>query len=297
MCNVWKKLRVILDGAQRRSRTEWRTTVATEKVLLEAQRESGGGNFLSLPPMFSGLDIDLIPILLLAALMTGMAKTGISGLGLVSVPLLAIAFGAKESTGVLLPILIMADVYAVIYYHRSANWKLILKILPAALVGIGVGIITGEMISGEQFRLLLSIVVLSMVILMIVRDLGKKKEKIPDNWWFAIIMGLIGGFATMIGNAAGPVFAVYLLAMRLPKNSFIGTGAWFFFIVNLFKVPFHIFVWETISWPTFQYDLIALPVILIGGFIGVKIVKLFPEKMYRWFVVITTCLSAALLLW
>ncbi len=246
--------------------------------------------------MYSGIDLNLIPILLLAALMTGMTKTGISGLGLVSVPLLAIAFGAKESTGILLPILIMADVYAVIYYHRSAQWKIILRILPPAFVGIGIGIITGEIISAEQFRLLLSVVVLAMVILMVVRDLGKKKENIPDSWWFAGIMGLTGGFATMIGNAAGPVFAVYLLAMRLPKKSFIGTGAWFFFIVNLFKVPFHIFVWETISWPTFQYDLIALPVILIGGFIGVKLVKLFPEKVYRWFVVISTCLSAALLL-
>ena len=246
--------------------------------------------------MFSAIDSDLIVILLLSALMTGMTKTGINGLGLVSVPLMALAFGARESTGVLLPILIMADIYAVIHYHRSAEWRLIFKILPPAIVGIGIGIITGEMISPEQFKLLLSIVVLAMVIIMVVRDLGKKREKIPDKWWFAGIMGLVGGFATMIGNAAGPVFAVYLLAMRLPKNSFIGTGALFFFIVNLFKVPFHIFVWKTISWSTFQYDLIALPVILIGGWLGIRLVKLFPEKFYRWFVVITTCLSAALLI-
>jgi len=209
---------------------------------------------------------------------------------------MALAFGARESTGVLLPMLIMADIYAVIYYHRSAQWNLILKILPPAILGIGIGIITGEMISAEQFRLLLSVLVLFMVIIMVVRDLGKKKERIPDNWWFAGIMGLIGGFATMIGNAAGPVFAVYLLSMKLPKNSFIGTGAWFFFIINLFKVPFHIFIWETISWPTFQYNLISFPLILAGAWIGVKVVKLLPEKFYRWFIVATTIISAVLII-
>ncbi len=246
--------------------------------------------------MFIHIDTEILVILLLSALMTGMTKTGINGLGLVSVPLMALAFGARESTGILLPILIIADIYAVIYYHRSAEWKLILKILPAALVGIGVGIVTGQLISAASFRLLLSVVVLSMIAIMIIRDIRKSKEHVPNTWWFAIVMGLVGGFATMIGNAAGPVFAVYLLSMRLTKNAFIGTGAWFFFIVNVFKVPFHIFVWETITWQTFQYDLIALPVIVLGGFLGVKLVKLFPEKVYRWFVIVTTCLSATLLL-
>lgn len=246
--------------------------------------------------MVLGIEGWVLLILLVSALMTGMTKTGINGLGLVSVPLLALAFGAKESTGVLLPMLLMADVYAVIYYHRSANWKLIVKILPAALVGIGIGIVTGEVISPTQFRLLLSIIVLAMIAIMVFRDVGKKKEKIPDNWWFATIMGLVGGFATMIGNAAGPVFAVYLLSMRLDKKAFIGTGAWFFLIVNLFKVPFHVFIWKTITWNTLPYDLIAFPVILLGAWLGVRLVKLFPEKAYRWFIIITTCLSGGLLL-
>ncbi len=246
--------------------------------------------------MLIGLNQDVFILLMLSALMTGMTKTGINGLGLVSVPLMAIAFGARESTGVLLPMLIAADIYAVIYYHRSANWPLILKILPAAILGIGGGIITGKLISAEQFRILLSILVLCMVIIMVVRDLAKKSGKVPDKWWFAGILGVIGGFATMMGNAAGPVFAVYLLSLRQPKYVFIGTGAWLFLIVNLIKVPFHVFVWDTITLDTLTYDLFAIPVIILGGLLGIKLVKLFPEKVYRWFVIITTCLSAGLLL-
>lgn len=246
--------------------------------------------------MFPEIEQSIVILLLISALITGMTKTGITGLGLISIPLMALAFGARESTGVLLPMLVMADVLAVIYYHRSANWKIILKILPAAIIGVGIGAITGNIISAESFRILLSAIVIAMVAIMIVRDLSKRSDTVPESKWFAWIMGLIGGFGTMIGNAAGPVFAVYLLAMKLPKREFIGTGAWFFLIVNVFKIPFHIFVWETISWTTFQYNLLSLPVIIVGSLVGVRLVKLFPEKIYRWFVVATTCLSASLLL-
>lgn len=242
------------------------------------------------------MEVSQIVLVLISALMTGMTKTGINGLGLVSVPLMALAFGAKASTGVLLPMLIIADIYAVSYYHRSANWKLIIKILPPAIIGISIAIIVGELITPATFRILLSIVVIVMVLVMIIRDLMGSRAKIPDTWLFAGIMGSIGGFATMIGNAAGPVFAVYLLALNLPKKEFIGTGAWFFLIINVFKLPFHLFVWETISWHSLQFDLLAIPIILLGGWLGVKLVKLFPEKIYRWFVVVSTTLSAGLLL-
>ncbi len=246
--------------------------------------------------MLAGLEINALVMLLAAALMIGMAKTGIGGLGLIAVPLMALAFGSRESTGVLLPMLIMADIYAVAYYHKSANWRLIVQILPAAFIGIGIGIVVGNNISAEVFRVLLSIIVILMVLVMVIRDLTKTKGQIPRSKWFAWILGLAGGFATMIGNAAGPVFAVYLLAMRLPKNEFIGTGAWFFLIVNIFKLPFHVLVWETISWSTFKYDLVALPLIIVGAFLGVVLVKLFPETVYRWFVIVTTCLGATVLL-
>ncbi len=96
----------------------------------------------------------------------------------------------------------------------------------------------------------------------------------------------------MIGNAAGPIMAVYLLSMMLPKNSFIGTGAWFFLIINLFKIPFHIMVWKTIDINTFTLDLAMFPAIMIGAVLGFKLVKYIPEKPYRIFIIIATALAA-----
>jgi hypothetical protein len=119
--------------------------------------------------------------------------------------------------------------------------------------------------------------------------------KIPDYWWFSAIMGFAGGFATMIGNAAGPIMAVYLLSMRLPKNSYIGTGAWFFFVINLFKIPFHIFVWGTITWSTISFDLLMVPALALGAITGFRVVKFIPEKVYRIFIIATTLISSIFL--
>ncbi len=234
-------------------------------------------------------------ILFIVALMIGMSKTGISGVGLMVVPLLAFSFGARESTGIMLPILIIADLYAVKYYHRMAEWKYILKLLPWAILGIIAGAITGKLISSDQFRMLLSGLVLAGLIIMIIRDLRKKSEEIPTHPAFAVLFGILGGFGSMVGNAAGPIFAVYLLAMRLPKNSYIGTGAWFYLIINVIKLPFHIWVWETISPATLSLDLVAVPAILIGAWLGIRIVKLFSERFYRVFVIAMTILSALFL--
>ena len=109
-------------------------------------------------------------------------------------------------------------------------------------------------------------------------------------------MGVLGGFATMIGNVAGPIFAIYLLAMHLPKNKFIGTGAWFFLIINLSKFPLHVFIWKTVSWNTLTLDLLMLPAIALGAFLGVKLVKKISDEIYRTAVIVITALSAFLLL-
>lgn len=233
-------------------------------------------------------------IVLLCALLVGMAKTGLSGVGLMVVPLLASVFGGRPSVGLLLPILVFADVFAVSYYNRHAEWKYILRLLPWALIGVGAGVLVGQVISDIVFNRLLAVVVLTGIVLMILQDM-RKKASVPDYWWFAMGLGLLGGFATMIGNAAGPIMALYLLSMRLPKNIYIGTGAWFFFIVNVFKVPFHVGIWKTITVQSLLFDVLMIPAIALGALLGIWLVKFFPEKAYRLFIIATTLFSALLL--
>jgi hypothetical protein len=243
-------------------------------------------------------DLNLTQWLLMAlcALFIGMSKVGVPGVSMIVVPVLAIIFGGKQSTGVLLPILMIADLFGVLYYRRHAQWTYLWKIIPWAFTGIGLALWVGEVVNDEQFKNIIAILVFLCIGLMLWRDRKREQQFFPDQWWFAAGMGILGGFATMIGNVAGPIFAIYLLAMHLPKNSFIGTSAWFFLIVNYCKFPLHIFVWKTISWSSLLLDLVTIPAIALGAFLGIQLVKILSEKVYRTAVIVITALSAFLLL-
>lgn len=234
-------------------------------------------------------------ILLLCSLLIGMAKTGISGMGLMVVPILAHAFGGRPSVGLLLPILIFADLFAVTWYNRHASWKHVLRLIPWALAGILLATFVGKALSDASFNRMLAAVVILGIAILLWQDLSRKQLQVPNHWSFAAVLGLAGGFSTMMGNAAGPVMALYLLSMRLPKNQFIGTGAWFFFIVNLSKVPFHLWSWHTITRESFALNVLMIPAIALGAILGIWLVRMIPEKYYRLLIILSTILSAILL--
>lgn len=243
-------------------------------------------------------DFSLLQWLLLffCAMLIGLSKVGVPGVSLFVVPVLALIFGGKASTGILLPVLMMADWFGVGYYHRHAQWKYLLKLFPWSFAGIGIALWVGEVIDDAWFKNIIAILVFICIGLLLWKDVKKGVDIFPDTWWFAAAMGILGGFATMIGNVAGPIFAIYLLAMHLPKNNFIGTGAWFFLITNLVKFPLHIFVWKTIDLQTLLLDVTLFPGIAAGALFGVWLIKKIPDKTYRFFVIIITAISALLLL-
>lgn len=236
-------------------------------------------------------------ISVLAAMMIGMSKTGLSGFGTLVVPVMAYAFGAMPSSGVVLPMLVMADIFGVIYYHRSAHWKTLLLILPWAVAGLIAGMVVGKNISAVTFKHLMAGMVLISIFVMLWQELrhNKSESKILNNKIVAAIFGIAGGFSTMIGNAAGPVMSVYLLSRKLPKNEYIGTAAWFFFVVNLTKLPLQIWIWHNITLQSFIFNLTLLPAIAAGAFLGIRIVRIIPEKPYRWFVIVVTITASVAL--
>jgi len=234
-------------------------------------------------------------LLLFAAFLIGMAKTGVHGVGMLAVPIMALIFGGKVSSGLVLPMLIMADLFAVRYYHRHANWHFLFRLLPSAMLGVLLATVLGNYINDELFKQLMGIIVIASLAIMIWME-GANKDKIPDYMWFAIVMGILGGITTMIGNLAGTVMALYLLSMRLPKNEYIGTAAWFFLLVNVFKVPFHVWSWETISLNSFYLNIVSLPLIAVGAYVGIKVVARIRDTHYRWFIISMTAVAAVFML-
>jgi uncharacterized membrane protein YfcA len=234
-------------------------------------------------------------IFMLVAVFIGMSKTGIQGAGMLAVPLLASVFGGHLSSGILLPMLCLADVMGVWYYHRHASWHHLRKLFPWAAVGTVLGTVVGGFIDDHAFKLVMAVIILISIVIMIWLERGRKQE-VPDSRWFSTLTGVAGGFTSMIGNLATSVVAIYLLSMRLPKNAFIGTTAWFFLVINWFKVPFHIFSWHTISLNSFLLDLVTLPLIALGAFLGIVIVKKIRDRAYRWFIIAMTIVAAVFML-
>ncbi len=232
-------------------------------------------------------------ISILCAVMIGMSKTGINGLGTLVVPIMALAFGGMPSSGLVLPMLVMADIFGVIYYHRHAHFITLIKVMPWALTGLVIGLMIGKSISAMQFRQLMGWLMLLSLAVMLWSEYNKWQSlKQPSKRWLTIPFGITGGFSTMIGNAAGPVMSVYLLLKNLPKNEFIGTAAWFFFIVNLIKMPLQIWGWHNITSESLIFNLKMFPFIALGAFLGIKLVKMIPEKIYRWFIIVGTFISS-----
>jgi hypothetical protein len=221
----------------------------------------------------------------LCAMGIGMAKTGLGGLGMVVVPVMANIFGAKSSTGILLILLILADFFGVRYYHMHADIRQLVKLIPSTIFGILTGVLIGDILSDVDFQFLLGAVIISGALIMVI------KVDIKENKLFSIAVGFLGGFITMIGNAAGPIMSIYFLSMGFDKNKFIGTAAWFFLFVNLLKVPMHVFIWKTIDLNILLFDLSLFPFILVGAVTGVWIVKKIPERPYKIFVIVSVILS------
>jgi len=175
-----------------------------------------------------------------------MSKAGLKGMGILVVILLAFVYEAKASTGILLPMLIIADIIAVIYYRRSVRWDYLKRFLPWMIAGVLFGTYVGKGMPEEIFKKGMAIIILISVLIMFAWE-RYDKSKIPDTLWFTGSMGFAAGFTTMIGNLAGAFSNIFFLASRIPKIEFIGSAAWMFFFINLFKLPFHIWSWKTID--------------------------------------------------
>lgn len=228
------------------------------------------------------------------AFLIGVAKAGLKGMGVFMVTLMALAFGAKASTGIVVPLLFFGDIMAVIYYKKNCRWKYLLKFLPAMIVGILIAVWVGKELQEEVFKRWMGIIIFVSVLIMWWRDRNSEME-FPNNWTFAGSMGVTAGFTTMIGNLAGAFSNIFFLATRLPKIEFIGTAAYLYLISNFIKLPFHVFVWKTITWESLKMDAMLVGIVVLGFWVGLKIVGLFNEKAFRKFILIMTALGAILI--
>ncbi|MBL4806957.1 MAG: sulfite exporter TauE/SafE family protein [Rhodobacteraceae bacterium] len=231
--------------------------------------------------------------ILLAALIVGFSKTAIGSIGILAVVLMTIAIPGKDSPGVLLPMLIVADIFAVIYYRRDCRWDILIKLFPLTAVGIVIGYFSLKFIPAAFFPPAIGVIILVMLVV----ELGLTDGR-NTKLGGALLTGFVGifaGIATMVANAAGSIFEIYLLQMGLTKKDFVGTRSWYFLIVNIFKIPFSANL-GLLTAESLKLNLMYIPVIFIGAFLGVKVVSYLNLNVFKWVIRVAVVVSAVRLI-
>ncbi|WP_432541520.1 sulfite exporter TauE/SafE family protein [Kineococcus sp. SYSU DK002] len=234
--------------------------------------------------------LDLTPTdwvaLYLAALVIGFAKTSIGGAGTISVAIFAAVLPAKESTGIILPLLILGDLFALAVYRRHAEWGLLVRLFPYVAVGVVAGAGFVRVVDDTVMRRSIGALLILLVVIHVWRQRKLRAQgeappmSVARRRWTSLGFGFLAGFTTMVANAGGPPMSIYLFAMGLGVMSFLGTGAWFFFIVNCFKVPFSVAL-GLISVESLGLDLLLVPGVVAGAFVGWWLAKRIDVKTFE----------------
>lgn len=222
----------------------------------------------------------------------GFSKSGFSGVSMVHVIVFAFVFGARESTGILLPMLIVGDLLAVKFFGHHVQWKQVARLMPPAVIGVILGTSLMTVMDESIFKPMVGTIVMALTCIQILRLWNPKCfEHVPHSRWFVWTIGILAGITTMIANAAGPVIAIYLLAISLPKYEFVGTSAWFFLTLNTFKVPFSLAL-GLIDWSSVLLNGLLAPCILAGMLIGRVCVQRVPQKWFDGLLLVFTAIAS-----
>jgi uncharacterized membrane protein YfcA len=231
-----------------------------------------------------------------AALIVGLSKTAVPGAGTVAVAIFAAVLPAKQSTGTLLLLLIVADLFAVAMYRRHSDWRTLARLAPAVVAGVLVGVVFLWFADDLWVKRTIGVILLAVIAITLLRRRFASGVTAPGpHRVAAATYGTLGGFTTMVANAAGPVMSMYFLAARFEVKAFLGTAAWFFAIVNLFKVPFSIGL-GIITVPGLLIDLVLVPLVVVAAFAGRRLADRMPQHVFERLVIAFTIVGAVYLL-
>jgi hypothetical protein len=233
------------------------------------------------------------------AFMVGVSKAGITGLSILSIALFNHVFpSSKQASGLVLPLLIFGDFVAVFAYRKHTQWRYLWRLFPWTAAGVVLGYFTLGRISDHTARLMIGWIIVSLAALSFWRRYGSAPgddEAAMLHWSVGAVIGVTAGFITLVANAAGPLMAVYLVAMRLPKMEYVGTAAVFFMLLNLFKVPFMVDL-KLITAQSFGFNLALAPAVLIGALAGRWLLKRVNQNLFEQLVLLLSAIGGILLI-
>lgn len=236
----------------------------------------------------------LIAVVGVSVFLYGLSKTSMPVAGVVAGPVLAAALGVTTASGFVMPLLLVADLFALARYRQHANWPLMLKLVPGVLVGIVLTAVLFRYVDTSTLGRVVGFLILLSVALEVWRRRNPRQESDGTPRWASVaFFGTLAGMTTMAANAGGTAMTLYLINMRVSMLAFMGTFAWFFFFLNLLKVPFLVGL-GFLNTQTLLADLWFLPVVIVGALFGYT---LFRQMNERVFTAIALTLSAVASIW
>jgi hypothetical protein len=231
--------------------------------------------------------------------MVGVSKAGITGISILSVALFTHVFpSSKQASGLVLPLLIFGDCVAVIAYRAHAQWRYVVRLMPWTAIGVVLGYVALGRISDAAARVMIGIIIVGLCGLSYWRRYRRAQAPaaaVPPHWALGAALGIAAGFITLVANAAGPLMAVYFVAMRMPKMAFMATIAVFFMVLNLFKVPFMVAL-GLITVRSFEFNLMLAPAVLLGAFAGRWILLHIDQSLFEKLVLALSAIGGVFLI-
>ena len=230
-------------------------------------------------------------MLALAAILVGVSKTAIPGINTLSIAIFAAVLPAKASTGALLLLLMVGDIFALITYRRHADWRALIKLIPAVAAGVALGAVFLAVADDGSVRRVIGVILLLVIAFTLWQRARPSSQGEGSARLARAGYGSLGGFTTMVANAGGPVMSMYFLAARFPVKTFLGTAAWFFAVINFVKLPVSIGL-GLITPQTLSLDLLLVPGVLLGALIGMWTASRIPQRVFDWLVIVFTTVGA-----
>ena len=235
----------------------------------------------------------------LGAFLVGVSKAGITGLSILSIALFNHVFpSSKQASGLVLPLLIFGDFVAVFSYRKHTQWHYLWRLFPWTAAGVVLGYFALGRISDHSARIMIGWIIISLAAMSFWRRYASapSEDAAPIfHWSVGAAIGVTAGFITLVANAAGPLMAIYLVAMRLPKMEYVGTAAVFFMLLNLFKVPFMVDL-GLITVQSFSFNLALAPAVLLGALAGRWLLKRVNQSLFEQLVLLLSAIGGILLI-
>ncbi|MEI6536168.1 MAG: sulfite exporter TauE/SafE family protein [Verrucomicrobiaceae bacterium] len=238
-------------------------------------------------------DSHALVLALLAALCIGMSKAGLAGAATLNVVLMAEAFGAMPSVGLVLPLLIFADLMGYAINHKGGSWRQIVPLIPPAAMGVVAGWMLLHRIDAAVARPVIGWTIILLLAFKLLLDMNREVfADLHRHRFFTWGMGTAAGTTTMLANAAGPVMTVYLLSQRFEKKEYLGVFSRFFLFINLLKLPFSADL-GIITPASLKTNLVLLPGVVAGVLLGWLLLRKMSQTVFERVMFLLTLAAAA----